>query len=389
MKYNTLTNHFLRIKSVFILLPLVAFGCSIQKYNKSFWSPYSDVNWKEIGYYDAEFHTHPGLGNEQYDPHQTIDRYHDEGYKIFSTGGHDYHIPGDVSIYPWTGLSNIYDQIKDFENPRRDNQTYAEMAKDGPYKNRNPVDLNMVSVEGCEVTGPHHMISLFIPCIDGATTEAATVQNIQKLGGLVYFAHPGRYLENQGLTEFWYADMYKRFDALMGQAVYNGVDRYPGDRGFYDKVVHILGIDRPIWLFGEDDMHQETTLAWNRNVVLLDHSEPGSLHPDIADGSVHDVKEALKNGYFYLWKPSDQYNKRAFNIKNIEVSDKKVSLEIDNYELVKKVSWMTFNPNTSETVTLKSGNNISIKDLPDYCRFVRAEIEGDEGKIYTQPFYIK
>lgn len=370
------------------LLVAILLSCSNNN-EKVFWSPYGDINWAEIGHYDAMFHTHPGLGDEQYDPHQTIDRYFDEEYKILTLAGHDYDIPDEIeSIYPWVELSQIYEKIKDVENPTEDNKTYGEMANE-PYENRDPVELEMVSVEGCEVSGPHHMISLFNSMTKGENTERESLELIEELGGLVYFAHPGRYVERWGLTEYWYADMYKRFDCLIGQAVYNGIDKYPEDRFFYDKVVHVLGSDRPIWLFGEDDMHEETTLGWNRNVVLLEHFQPGSFHASIQDGSTHDVREALQKGYFYLWKPSGQYNRRTFNITNIEMSEEKVTIQIDNKELVNKISWKTFNPTLFNTVTLQNGESISIKDIPAYCRFVRAEIEGTDGTIYTQPFYIK
>src|SRR5690606_19554298 len=119
----------------------------------------------------------------------------------------------------------------------------------------------------------------------GAKTESESLRIIDKLGGIVYFAHPGRYVDNWGLTEHWYADLYKRFNALVGQSIYNGVDNQPEDRQFFDKVVHVLGADRPIWLFGEDDMHQESTLGWNRNVILLNNFIPGSLHPSIQNGT--------------------------------------------------------------------------------------------------------
>ncbi|MDD4776651.1 MAG: hypothetical protein PHV53_00030 [Fermentimonas sp.] len=86
---------------------------------RAFWSPYEGLNWSEVDYNDAEFHTHPELGDEQYDPHQTVDRYHAEGYKILTLGGHDYHIPTEQIgiIYPWTELVSIYEKIKDVENP--------------------------------------------------------------------------------------------------------------------------------------------------------------------------------------------------------------------------------------------------------------------------------
>jgi len=116
---------------------------------------------------------------------------------------------------------------------------------------------------------------------------------------------------------------------------------------------------------------------------------PGSLHHSIQDGSTHQVKEALKQGYFYLWKPSKQYNRRTFNIKKIEISDDKINIEIDNNSLVDTIQWLTYNPSSGKSMIIQVGNGISMKNIPDYCRFVRAEIGGVDGKIYTQPIYIK
>lgn len=377
-----------RIGIVVGLLALLASGCSNNS-GRTFWSPYEDLNWERIGHYDSEFHTHPGFGDEEYDPHQTIDRYHEEGYKILTLAAHSYDVPDEIdSIYPWTKLSEIYETIKDVENPTEGNKTYEEIANE-PYEDRDPVELGMVSVEGNEISAPHHTISVFNAQTEGADTEAETYQLVEEQGGFIYFAHPGRYVERWGLTEYWYVDMYKRYDILIGQSVFNRVDNYPGDRAFFDRIAHILGPERPIWLYGEDDMHSESTLGWNRDVILLEDFEPGSMHPDIQDGSAPEVLTALRNGYSYLWKPSEQYNKRAFNIVNVETSEHDVRLTVDDEDAVDEVRWRTHNPHTDTTETVHTGYSISVNNVPANSKFVRAEIEGEKGTIYTQPFYVK
>lgn len=371
------------------IISFTLFGCTDNP-DRIFWSSYGDLNWDEIGHYDSEFHTHPGLGNEEYDPHQTIDRYHEEGYKILMLAAHDYDIPSDHmdTIYPWTRLSEIYEAIKHVENPTEDNMTYEEIHNE-PWEDRNPIELGMVSVEGTEISGPHHTISVFNAYTEGADTEAESFQVIEELGGFAYLAHPGRYVERWGLTAHWYVDKYLRFDVLIGQSIFNRQDNHPEDRAFYDKIQHLLGgIKRPIWLYGEDDMHGEGTLAWNRDVILLENFQPGSMHPDLPDGSAPDVMAALQNGYSYLWKPSEQYNQRAFNIIDMQINDKSVELIFDNPELVDEIRWRTHNPNIDDSETVHHGNRIDITDVPEYSLFVRAEIEGSEGTIYTQPFYV-
>ncbi len=377
-----------KILFIFSVVAITLVSCNNSP-QRSFWSPYEGINWAQVDYCDAEFHTHPGLGDEQYDPHQTIDRYHAEGYTVLTLAGHDYDIPSEhiASVYPWTELANIYETIKDVENPTENDKTYGEMASE-PYQNRNPVELGMVSVEGCEVSAPHHIVSLFNSCTQGAETEDETFKIISDLGGLAYFAHPGRYVERRGLTADWYIDFYQRFDMLLGQSVYNRQDNHPTDRSFFDEIAHALGHERPIWLFGEDDMHTEGTLGWNRNVILVENFQPGSLHPDIQDGSAPDVKAALQSGRFYLWKPSEKYNKRSFNISNIKSTRNKIELEFDNNEIVKVVRWVTFDPQQERSVVFHESNSINIKEVPASAKFIRAEIEGIGGTIYTQPFYV-
>lgn len=366
-------------------------GCSDSFSDREFWSPYEDLNWSEIGHYDSEFHTHPNMGDYSgYDPHQTIDRYHEEGYKILTLAEHSSHIPHDHmdTIYPWTNLSRIYEDIKDVPHHGMDGRTYEEIHNE-PWEDRDPVELGMVSVEGNELSGHHHTISVFNLWSGHVDDEIESLDKVTELGGFAYLAHPGRYVERLGLTAHWYVDLYKRYDVLIGQSVFNREDNHPEDRAHYDRIQHILGgAERPIWLYGEDDMHNENTLGWNRDVILLEDFQPGSLHPDIQDGSAPDVMQALKNGYSYLWKPSEQYNKRAFNIIDVEVDDHRVTLTVDNESLVNEIRWRTHNPDIDDTETVHHGFSISASDVPDNSLFVRAELEGSDGTIYTQPFYL-
>lgn len=364
-------------------------ACGSQE-TRYFVTTYSELSWENIGHYDAMFHTHPGLGNEQYDPQETIDRYYEEGYKILTIAGHDYDIPSEIipSIYPWTNLSVIYEQIHKVQNPTEDNKTYEEMAK-GPYQDRNPIDLDMVSVEGCEISGPHHLIALFCSFSEGQATEAETLREITNRDGLAYFAHPGRYTERWGVTAYWYADLYQRFEILLGQAVFNGEDRYPQDRGFFDRVAHLLGHERPIWMFAEDDMHTEEQLGWNRNIVLLPEFLPGSIHESLPDGSAPKVKEALKKGWFYIWKPDQQYERRMFSISKMSIDTQEVKISVDQEEKVIEFRWQTYDPQKKVTKTIGEGSSLSLRDVPSSASFIRLEISGEGGTIYTQPIYIQ
>jgi len=55
---------------------------------------------------------------------------------------------------------------------------------------------------------------------------------------------------------------------------------------------------------------------------------------------------------------------------------------------VDEIRWRSHNPHNDDTETILTGLSISTSDVPEYALFVRAEIQGSEGTIYTQPFYL-
>jgi len=365
-------------------------GCEAPSPERVFETPLAGVNWGAIEHHDMQIHVHPGLGAEEYDPHQTVDRYLAEGFTILAFTPHDYDVPDEYidNVYPWTRFAEIFERIRDVPNPTEDNQTYGEFASE-PWENRDPIALGMVSVQGSEISGHHHINSLFTSFTTSGATEVESLEEIQRMGGIALFNHPGRHVERQGLEAEWYVELYRRFDALVGQSIYNRIDSHPEDRAFFDRVAHLLGPERPIWLYGEDDMHGERTLAWNRNVILLENFRPGSLHPDLPDGSAPDVKAALTDGTFYLWKPSEQYNRRAFDLVNVEVEEGVLRLTVDHPDRVTEVRWRTHDPESQTTVTIHRGFELSMEQVPAGAHFVRGELEGAEGTIYLQPVYVR
>ena len=117
------------IKNITWLTAWIKQFCADETTDRTFWSPYQDLNWSEITHHDSEFYTHPNMGDYGgYDPHQTVDSYHDEGYTILTLAEHSSHIPHDNmnTIYPWTDLSQIYERIKDVPHPGRENRTYKK-----------------------------------------------------------------------------------------------------------------------------------------------------------------------------------------------------------------------------------------------------------------------
>ena len=158
---------------------------------RKFSSPYEDLNWEKIGHYDAEFHTHPNMGDYGgYDPHQVVDRYHEEGYKILTLAEHSSHIPHDHmdTIYPWTELSEIYEKIKHVVHDGEGGQTYEEIHNE-PWEDRDRLIWEWFQWRGTELSGHHHTISVFNLWSGHVDDEIESLDKVTELGGYAYLTH--------------------------------------------------------------------------------------------------------------------------------------------------------------------------------------------------------
>ncbi len=337
----------------------------------TFVNPYDDVDWGGIGYYDANLHTHTNYSDGRYDPHYAIDTYHEMGYDILALTDHDsLHFEfRPKALYPWTALNDIFHEIKD-ETNRRFDQTYGELA-DEEWQNRDPEELNMLSIPGSEISRTHHIGSLFNLYAGGTRSEETAFTEIGERGGLSLFFHPGRY----DRPVEWYVDYYERHDHVVGMEVYNQVDRYPVDRTKWDSVLHRMMPDRPVWGFANDDTHTDNHFGRNRNVFML------------SELSKEAVYEAMQKGHFYFFVPVEQGTPPPVALTGANVDGGTIELEFEGD--FDRIEWMTYNPDSNESEVVGTGKTISLEAISLPANFVRAVIIGDDGRTYTQPFGVR
>jgi hypothetical protein len=209
---------------------------------------YQNVNWSTFQQYKANLHTHTTYSDGIKPPHERIDEYYNNGYRILSLTDHDTSNPSGPLLYPWSNLSNI----------------------NLNWENRIPEALNMVAVSGVEITAGRHFLSHFNDFVgEGSADEEYVLSQIEARNGLAHFVHPGRYTyNNPNILVSWYADKYKMFDCLVGMEVYNGRDLFPNDRHFWDNVLMETLPNKAVWAFGNDDNHVSSIsidflLSWN------------------------------------------------------------------------------------------------------------------------------
>ncbi|UCH63707.1 MAG: hypothetical protein JSU77_04475 [Fidelibacterota bacterium] len=342
MRRRTSTRFLHGLVSVIIAVVITASLLTNCAYRKStrlrIINPYANVDWVTHGQYKANFHTHTTIGDAAATPQEVIDQYLEAGYSILALTDHDTNGPEEPT-WPW----QAYD--------------------------RSPDSLGMVAIQGNEISEENHIGSHFNdygnPDIQ---SEEEAIKEIGQRGGLALLHHPGRY----DRTLEWYLDLYRRYDHLIGQEVYNQIDRYPGDRAKWDSILTVLLPERPVWAFSNDDMHNpEKNLGFSWNVIIA---------PELTSDL---VRQAMEEGCFFFVHAPKGYDEMTVPVIDaIIVKRRPGSLRIkaSDYEFIEWVS---------QGEIVHRGDRLNLADLPDTNKYIRAEVfSADSVVVGTQPFLI-
>lgn len=320
-------------------------------------NPYLEVDWETHGRYKANFHTHTTNSDGQDQPHVMVDAYHRLGYSVLAITDHDW-----VS-YPWTELATQEpnpNSLNPFVRASR-----ANAANIG-YENRDPSELEMVSIQGNELSMHHHMGSYFTGH-QGTTTVSASLDAIRAADGLAVLFHPGRY----GFSVEWYVDLYLGHEHLIGLEIYNLGDRYPQDRRLWDAILTRTMPDRAVWGFSNDDAHSLSQVGRNWNVMVL---------PSL---SLESVRHGMEQGLsFFVYAPQGHAGPSVPSIEAIRVDERAGTIEIvaQGHESIR---WI------SEGTIVSHQAVVDLNDLPTPGVYIRAEVRGRGGTVVgTQPFGI-
>ena len=324
------------ITALILTLFLLFSGCKEKTWQVI--NPYQNIDWQNVERHKANLHTHTTVGEADQSPEVVIDMYHDLGYSVITLSDHDTNGPKETT-WPWTEYG------------------------------RNPDSLNMVAIQGNEISKTHHIGSHFNDYGNPDTRSEDTVlTEIGLRGGLALFHHPGRY--QKGVE--WYVDKYRRYDHLIGQEVINKKNRYPHDRANWDSVLTVLMPDRPVWGIASDDMHEpDSDMGYSWVVLLL---------PDLSEET---VRAALSEGRsFFTHAPQGSGNLPQPEILNIAVDDSNqvITLTTAGQD---SILWIS----NGQMVT--RGNSVDLSGLPDEARYIRAEVFLSGNILCTQPFGLR
>lgn len=324
-------------------------------------NPYEQVDWESHHPYKANLHTHTTRSDGRYSPQTVVDNYHRLGYEILAITDHN-----EVT-YPWTDFSSMKASDRSLE--RFENGVLGQEAL--TYEDRNPETLGMVSVQGNEVSAPHHINSFFTDYEQRTDQEEIALEAVGSLDGVAVINHPGRYTDRnpEKYNASWYTQILTRFDHIAGMEVYNSADRYPADRQLWDSILVELMPDRPVWGFSNDDFHGDLNklgISWN--VFVL---------PELTEEW---VRRGMEEGrFFYVYTVEGHRGQMPPRIESVKVNRKKGTISIQSTGQ-DSIRWI------SGGHVIQRGNTIQLAKKAGISGYVRAEIFGPGTITGTQPF---
>jgi len=308
-------------------------------------NPYEGVDWEIVERHAAQLHAHtdfpPTAGHSGTDPPaRVIDDYAEAGYSVLALTGHEYATDG--TTWPWT----------DWE--------------------RDPAALGMVAIQAAELGGSEEgldrdLLSYFSDLADtsGMSVEDALAA-IGERHGLAVFPHPGRYDD----PAEWYVEHFRTHPHLLGVEVVNAADRYPTDRDVWDALQGLLGNERPVWGFANDDYHgrdADYSFDRSRNVLYLEE-----LHESA-------VRDALVDGRFVYQHVTEGEPPVLAGIEH-DPDRGELALDARGWD---EIQW------ASDGEVVARGPRLAYREVAGLGEYVRARLVATDGsETGTQPFLL-
>ena len=366
-------------------------------------NPYAHVDWDTYDHHRAALHVHTLQSDGYHMVDEVVRAYHGAGFTILSITDHDNNAPNlrvemgevpeeEASPYPL--------------DPKPDGFPHQPTWPWTDYGGPDPAELGMVGIEGNELSLQHHANSYFndygAPATELSDEEQLReLRGVQERDGLMIWNHPHWPARPPRQPVAWYQNHFEQFDHLIGMEITNcGEAEEPYTEGLWDQLLARLMPERPVWGFGNDDMH-----------ALNNARETYTVFP-LGELTIEAVRDAMEQGQFYFHKANRTWDVREGEeamsrfpvIERIAVDNEAgtITIEASNYDIIRWISA----PESLEPVAditesnaphplgrvVHEGETIAYRETPGVAHYVRAELHRTEnGRIhrtFTNPFGI-
>lgn len=417
-------NNFKRVLSFFLaaamcfgMLPAVfAQDADTKDVDYTITNPYATVDWKNYGQYKASLHNHSIVSDGDNDFNYVIETYYSMGYDILAITDHGTVDRGwiEPNYVPALQLALGFRRENGFEKPTgltqgRYNQIASGSDRGGRGMLRVPfgIENNPTSFNNS------HVNSWFVDYgngVLGGTSDYETpIKNVEELGGLSVINHPGEYTGARNEKDFSkaynedyeydinkFTRLLKKYPSCLGIDVNSKGDyRTRHDRKLWDILLqNVVPSGRNVFAFASSDAHRLSAMDNGWTIMLMPSNTVDNLKECMKHGAFFAGSRYIKNtpeleqfsreiGYDVADENGEWYASPDLvqpKVTDIAVDDKEdtIAITAENYLTI---HWI------ANGKVIHVGSEINLDDYSDEIgSYVRAEIFGEGGILYTQAF---
>jgi len=366
-------------------------------------NPYEHVDWATFGQYRAALHTHTTASDGAHTLAEMVEAYFAAGYDALAITDHGvvdrcWINPNSKPIQPWA--DNFLDTIWPRRvvrgaglTPERYAQINAGYGRDGRGMIRVPLG-NEQNPNGSSNSGLIHVTSWFadfghgLP--GGRWDISVAVRGVHRRGGLSVVAHPSLMLQTREINDYIVNKVQReleRYDSLIGIEMHNALDRYLWDT----LLTNLAPTGRNVFAVAADDAHNRYNIDRRWVVALMPENTAENLKTSMETGAIFalnrsfnqpDLIELLRaEGHIEAtesWQANREHPAPA--VTNITANAGVITLETENAEVI---AWV------ADGEIVATGNELVLANyIDDIGAYVRAEVWGEGGILYTQPFLL-
>ncbi|MBV1757671.1 MAG: hypothetical protein KMY55_07480 [Dethiosulfatibacter sp.] len=360
--------------------PVVSGGIDYEIIN-----PYETVDWENFGQYKANFHNHTFESDGSASPAAMIEEHYLQGFDVIALTDHNFtNTTMDRTDRP---IVNSSGNPLTYLTPERLADINAGVGRDGrvminvPYSN--------------EQSRSDHLLTFWADFnnASGATLES-NIAAAHDLAGLSQLAHPGRYtggrttsndgedgaiLSSNPFTVKKYVDLLQAYSSVVGMEIINKKDGDSfSDRILWDNILKQTMPERPVWAFSNDDAHSVGAIGFSYNIMLMPENTLENVRSSMQNGTFYAVALVAKRelGFDFIAEGP------APAITNIAVDQEENSITLEG-EYFDRIEWIAHGK------IIATGTTIDLNDYEEEVRnYIRAQLIGDGGISFTQPFGI-
>lgn len=379
-------------------------------------SPYADVNWNTWDQYKANLHTHSTVSDGKDDLGVMVEKHYELGYDILAMTDHGTTDRSwvDVNIIP--GL-NFFMNLDTFgaESKGLTQERFDDITNGVGRNGRGLLRVPFGNEHNAAAFNNTHVNSFFCDFGDGYIGGTSyydhILRGVQNAGGISVINHPGEYTgARKASTEEAYdtsdphydyiikkfTTLFRKFDSCVGMEIINKNDsRTKNDRKLWDLLLaNVIPSGRSIFGFGNSDAHNLGATDSNWNIMCMPANTVENLRTCLEQGAFfaasHNIKNPMEIGRFEAetglalggeWDADRDL--AAPRVTSITVDNTTDTIRLTAINQ-KTIHWI------ADGEVIQVGGTINLDDHTDRLgSYVRAEIWGEGGILYTQPFILE